>query len=610
MTRTDIFDGKLSYDLLSSRIFRIWLITEILLTLICFILLFFLPESGGGLLILIIIAIVLTLVVGLFLFFRYRSLEIVKNKHTYLSEKTKLLNKVANKKNELANVEQAIATNQTKEYQEIESNLQKIQNEYIENGLKAAKIEGGNISGVGPKLREKLKENRINSAADIGLHIQNLEGFGNAKVQALMNWKGVILSQLETTKPNALPDLQLSEIQQKYKRQRDNLIKTRESHQLKLTAFSLELENVNKNISHFKNVTFINYLSIGLIGGVKSNISPKGRNAILLGVIGVGVIVLGALCMISTSSLIVASIPTPTLTLIPSLTFTITSTSTITHTPTQEPTATITPTPTATITPTMTLTPTITLTPTADSSFYEVAACLPKNTSYQKGIVTQIIDGDTVYVLLGDGKTYSVRYIGIDTPERERQFSRESTNANSDLVLQKEVILIKDVSETDQFDRLLRYVIVGDVFVNHELVRMGFAVAEDYPPDVACSETLSSAEDQARASQIGMWVATQTPEPSAPKVIIIAMNKREEWVDIQNVGNSDVDLSGWNLVSEKGNQDCPLSGIIKAGETLRIWAMAAQGPGYSCGYNTNIWNNSEPDPAVLYNEQGIEVSRK
>jgi len=88
------------------------------------------------------------------------------------------------------------------------------------------------------------------------------------------------------------------------------------------------------------------------------------------------------------------------------------------------------------------------------------------------------------------------------------------------------------------------------------------------------------------------------------------VNKREEWVDIKNMGNSDVDLAGWNLVSERGHQECPLSGIIKAGETLRIWSMTAQGDGYSCGYGSPIWNNSESDPAVLYNAQGVEVSRK
>jgi endonuclease YncB( thermonuclease family) len=252
----------------------------------------------------------------------------------------------------------------------------------------------------------------------------------------------------------------------------------------------------------------------------------------------------------------------------------------------------------------------MTLTPTEDLSFYNAAACIPQNTSYQKGMVTQVMDGDTIAVFLEDGKTYNVRYIGIDAPESEEKHFTESFDANSNLVLQKEVILIKDVSDRDQFDRLLRYVIVGDVFVNLELVKIGLAKAESYPPDLSCSDSLLLAEDEARRAQVGMWIATPTPEASPPNVVILAVNKREEWVDIQNLGDADVDLTGWNLVSERGDQECYLSGVIKSGEVLRVWSGTAQGNGFSCGYNNPIWNNSEPDPAVLYNAQGVEVSRK
>jgi hypothetical protein len=115
---------------------------------------------------------------------------------------------------------------------------------------------------------------------------------------------------------------------------------------------------------------------------------------------------------------------------------------------------------------------------------------------------------------------------------------------------------------------------------------------------------------EAQAASQGLWVPTLTPAPSAPKVEIISVNKRDEYVDIENNGNIDVNLSGWLLVSEKGNQSCPLSGTLEVGETLRIWAMDSQNVGFSCGFGTNIWNNSEPDPAVLYNPQGIEVSRR
>ena len=114
--------------------------------------------------------------------------------------------------------------------------------------------------------------------------------------------------------------------------------------------------------------------------------------------------------------------------------------------------------------------------------------------------MTQVIDGDTIYVLLEDGNTYSVRYIGMDAPEEDRPFSLEAYNANSGMVDQKKVILVKDVSETDQYDRLLRYVIAGDVFVNLEMVKAGFAQGETYPPDTACADAFSSAEAEARAA--------------------------------------------------------------------------------------------------------------
>lgn len=268
------------------------------------------------------------------------------------------------------------------------------------------------------------------------------------------------------------------------------------------------------------------------------------------------------------------------------------------------------PTPSITPSPTETISPTIPSTPTEEYSFSDIAACLPESTSHHLGFVTEIIDGDTIIIRIENGDIYSVRYIGMDAPERDEPFFTEAYNANANLVLQKSVILIQDVSETDPYERLLRYVVVDDIFVNKELVRAGFAKAVTFPPDTACADEFSSAEQAVRSSQVGIWEATQTPGTSASQVIILSVDKKEEYVDIQNMGGTDVDLEGWNLVSERGHQECYLSGIIKASEVLRIWAGELKEIGFSCGYNSPIWNNSEPDPAVLYNAQGVEVSRK
>lgn len=87
------------------------------------------------------------------------------------------------------------------------------------------------------------------------------------------------------------------------------------------------------------------------------------------------------------------------------------------------------------------------------------------------------------------GKTQRVRYIEIDTPEIPGDScSQEAKNGNTELVFNKLVCLEKDVSETDRYGRLLRYVYQASTFVNAALVRGGYAYASTYPPDVKYSD--------------------------------------------------------------------------------------------------------------------------
>lgn len=132
-----------------------------------------------------------------------------------------------------------------------------------------------------------------------------------------------------------------------------------------------------------------------------------------------------------------------------------------------------------------------------------LGACLPASTDTDTISVTIVIDGDTVVISTGE----KIRYIGIDTPEvfPEEPFGQEATRANRELVLGKAVRLEKDVSETDNYDRLLRYVWVDDTMVNVEMVRRGLAVAKSYPPDTKYQELLKAAEAEAKLAGRGMW---------------------------------------------------------------------------------------------------------
>lgn len=97
------------------------------------------------------------------------------------------------------------------------------------------------------------------------------------------------------------------------------------------------------------------------------------------------------------------------------------------------------------------------------------------------------MDGDTIDVLI-DGEEFRLRYIGMDTPERGELGFAEATAANVALVSGKTVTLEKDISETDRFGRLLRYVYVDGEMVNMRLVEDGYAIPATFPPDVRYQE--------------------------------------------------------------------------------------------------------------------------
>lgn len=124
--------------------------------------------------------------------------------------------------------------------------------------------------------------------------------------------------------------------------------------------------------------------------------------------------------------------------------------------------------------------------------------------------VVRVVDGDTINVEI-DGVEYRVRYIGVDTPETKHPtlgvepFGPEASQANEELVAGKTVLLEKDVSETDQYGRLLRYVYVGDLMVNEELLRRGLARVATFPPDVKYVDRFLSLQRQAQAAGLGMW---------------------------------------------------------------------------------------------------------
>jgi micrococcal nuclease len=142
---------------------------------------------------------------------------------------------------------------------------------------------------------------------------------------------------------------------------------------------------------------------------------------------------------------------------------------------------------------------------------------------YEGATVDRVVDGDTAVVTItsrvegpgaGDaqvGAEYRVRFVGIDTPESVKPgspvecFGKEASAATTALLEGRDVRLVKDVEETDQYDRLLRYVYIGDEMANARLVVNGYAQVYTYPPNVRHADLFVQLQREARANDRGLW---------------------------------------------------------------------------------------------------------
>ncbi len=152
-------------------------------------------------------------------------------------------------------------------------------------------------------------------------------------------------------------------------------------------------------------------------------------------------------------------------------------------------------------------------TPAAPASPVPSSTLAPVGATREAKVV-RVVDGDTIVVAIG-AKQFRVRYIGMDTPESVKPSSPvewmgpEASEANARLVGGRTVVLEKDVSETDQYGRLLRYVWLHDAagwtFVNLRLVELGYASVYTWPPDVRYADLFLAAERRAREAGLGLW---------------------------------------------------------------------------------------------------------
>lgn len=125
--------------------------------------------------------------------------------------------------------------------------------------------------------------------------------------------------------------------------------------------------------------------------------------------------------------------------------------------------------------------------------------------------VVWAIDGETIEVSVA-GRVYRVRYLGIDAPDAGVEpIGRLATARNRQLVAGQYVFLEGNRVDSDQYQQLLRYVFIGDLLVNAELVRDGYARAVLEGESLKYAEELRQAELDAAASGRQFWSLGSQP---------------------------------------------------------------------------------------------------
>lgn len=123
-------------------------------------------------------------------------------------------------------------------------------------------------------------------------------------------------------------------------------------------------------------------------------------------------------------------------------------------------------------------------------------------------LVKRVVDGDTF--ITDDNRR--VRLIGIDAPESVKPdtppepFGVEASAYLEELIEGEIIYMEKDISETDPYNRLLRYIYLEDgTFVNELMVEEGYATHVVFQPDVAYRELLWQAQERAKMEERGVW---------------------------------------------------------------------------------------------------------
>lgn len=138
----------------------------------------------------------------------------------------------------------------------------------------------------------------------------------------------------------------------------------------------------------------------------------------------------------------------------------------------------------------------------------------PAEAATLTGHVVRVPDGDTITIVDNAKRKIRVRFLGIDSPEKNQKYGIACGRNLYDKIYGETVTV--DYRKQDQYGRVLGTVFLGDRNINLEQVSEGCAwFYKQYARDVgiALRRAYRNAESEARANRLGLW---KDSDPTPP----------------------------------------------------------------------------------------------
>lgn len=106
-------------------------------------------------------------------------------------------------------------------------------------------------------------------------------------------------------------------------------------------------------------------------------------------------------------------------------------------------------------------------------------------------------------------------------------------------------------------------------------------------------------------------VSTVKPQASTSTAVKIStLDKKAEYIVLKNTGTAKVNLSGWKVLSVKGSQTFTFPDyVLSPNTTVKVGDSSKNTVDLHWMEGKGVWNNSENDPAEIYDNAGKLVDR-